>query len=96
MRCIALQADGHCLYRSLEDQLSLAARKHTSPQASSSSGDGPELLQYQQLREAVAAHIRAHADDYLPYIPEVRGVRCSLNTGLRQGVCSEVSWCKQK
>jgi hypothetical protein len=69
------QADGHCLYRSLEDQLQLALEQGDT---SSSSGVAADPLvasgampKFQQLREAAAAHIRAHPDEFLPYILEV-------------------------
>ena len=78
------QADGHCLYRSLEDQLQLALLKHTKEPASSSGESAP--LSFQQLREAAAAHIRAHAEEYAPYMSEV-GEGC---VSLCQ--CSKVLW----
>jgi hypothetical protein len=48
------QADGHCLYRSLEDQLQQTAAGDDS---SSSAQQQPD---YQQLRELAAEHIRQH------------------------------------
>lgn len=48
MCCPPPQADGHCLYRSLEDQL----RQQSSAAA--------EVSTYQGLREAAAAYMRAH------------------------------------
>jgi hypothetical protein len=61
--CCARQADGHCLYRSLEDQL--------QQQAAAAGSDGQQQQQpqqqqqqqqpgYQQLRELAAQHIRKH------------------------------------
>ncbi|GAX78018.1 hypothetical protein CEUSTIGMA_g5460.t1 [Chlamydomonas eustigma] len=49
-----IKADGHCLYRSIEDQL---VQLHHEPSVS-----------YQQLRERAAAFIREHPDEYIPYI----------------------------
>lgn len=50
-------SDGHCLYRSISDQLHLNPRPPTSP-----------ILGFQQLRERTAAHLRAHAADYAPFL----------------------------
>lgn len=48
-----IRADGHCLYRSVEDQLS---RWQAGP---------PDVA---ALRAATAAWMRAHPDDYLPFL----------------------------
>lgn len=58
-----LQADGHCLYRSLEDQL--------SQQRDPASEAAPT---YQQLRERAAAYIRAHPGDFIPFVYDEVGV----------------------
>ncbi|KXZ45272.1 hypothetical protein GPECTOR_56g368 [Gonium pectorale] len=50
-----IRADGHCLYRAVEDQL--------SQQAGASSPHD-----HLALRRLAAAHIRSHADDFLPFI----------------------------
>ncbi|KAF8401531.1 hypothetical protein HHK36_012471 [Tetracentron sinense] len=49
-----IKPDGHCLYRAVEDQLSLL-----------SGGSSPYT--YQELREMVAAYMRKHAPDFLPF-----------------------------
>eukprot|EP00195_Chlamydomonas_chlamydogama_P017882 CAMPEP_0202896522 /NCGR_PEP_ID=MMETSP1392-20130828/5518_1 /ASSEMBLY_ACC=CAM_ASM_000868 /TAXON_ID=225041 /ORGANISM="Chlamydomonas chlamydogama, Strain SAG 11-48b" /LENGTH=366 /DNA_ID=CAMNT_0049581913 /DNA_START=53 /DNA_END=1153 /DNA_ORIENTATION=- len=49
-----IRADGHCMYRAIEDQLQQAGA--ASPPT------------FQQLRERAAAHIRAHPDDFMPFI----------------------------
>jgi hypothetical protein len=50
------------LYRSLEDQLTLT-----------SAGAEGKVMTYQELRQAAAAHIRAHPDQYAPFLDvEVR------------------------
>lgn len=49
-----IKPDGHCLYRAVEDQLA-----HLSGGASS--------YNYQQLREMVAAYMRDHSSDFLPF-----------------------------
>eukprot|EP00268_Persea_americana_P010652 TRINITY_DN1433_c0_g1_i2.p1 TRINITY_DN1433_c0_g1~~TRINITY_DN1433_c0_g1_i2.p1 ORF type:complete len:379 (-),score=85.59 TRINITY_DN1433_c0_g1_i2:172-1218(-) len=48
-----IKPDGHCLYRAVEDQLSLQ------------SGSAP--YSYRELREMVATYMRAHASDFLPF-----------------------------
>lgn len=49
------QADGHCMYRAVEDQLGQAGGAASAPD-------------HLALRKLAAAHIRAHADDFLPFI----------------------------
>nr|DAD25122.1 TPA_asm: hypothetical protein HUJ06_026586 [Nelumbo nucifera] len=49
-----IKPDGHCLYRAVEDQL-----------AYFSGGCSP--YNYQQLRQMVAAYMREHASDFLPF-----------------------------
>lgn len=49
-----IKPDGHCLYRAVEDQLS-----HHS--------GGSSPYTYQKLRELVAAYMRDHASDFLPF-----------------------------
>lgn len=49
-----IKPDGHCLYRAVEDQL-----------AHLSGGSSPYT--YQALREMVAAYMRDHASDFLPF-----------------------------
>ncbi|KAL8478892.1 hypothetical protein ACS0TY_030689 [Phlomoides rotata] len=49
-----IKPDGHCLYRAVEDQLTLQSRA-SSPYT------------FQELREMVAAYMREHASDFLPF-----------------------------
>ncbi|XP_004290542.1 PREDICTED: OTU domain-containing protein 6B-like isoform 2 [Fragaria vesca subsp. vesca] len=49
-----IKPDGHCLYRAIQDQL-----------AHHSGGSSPYT--YQELREMVAAYMRKHAPDFLPF-----------------------------
>ena len=60
--CLPLiQADGHCLYRSIEDQLHQEALV------------GAPVPGYQELRERAAGFMRDHPDDFIPFIyDEVR------------------------
>jgi V8-like Glu-specific endopeptidase len=51
-----LQADGHCLYRSLEDQLEQTAAAADN----GSSSEQQQQYNYQQLRELAADYIREH------------------------------------
>ncbi len=68
----AAQADGHCLYRSLEDQLVQAGRGGGG--GGGGGEEGAAALDYLALRAAAARHIRAHADEYAAYVDvEVRG-----------------------
>ncbi|XP_057964804.1 OVARIAN TUMOR DOMAIN-containing deubiquitinating enzyme 5 [Malania oleifera] len=49
-----IKPDGHCLYRAVEDQLTLL-----------SCGSPPYT--YQELREMAASYMRKHASDFLPF-----------------------------
>ncbi|KAG1674832.1 hypothetical protein FOA52_015219 [Chlamydomonas sp. UWO 241] len=49
-----IQADGHCLYRSVADQLTQAGRVPAPG--------------YQELREQAAAYMRSHPDDFVPFV----------------------------
>ncbi|KAI3425516.1 OTU domain-containing protein [Psidium guajava] len=49
-----IKPDGHCLYRAVENQLALL-----------SGGSSPYT--YQELREIIAAYMRAHASEFLPF-----------------------------
>lgn len=49
-----IKPDGHCLYRAVEDQLALL-----------SGGSSPHT--YQELRQMVAAYMREHAAEFLPF-----------------------------
>ncbi|KAK3242933.1 hypothetical protein CYMTET_47404 [Cymbomonas tetramitiformis] len=52
-----IKADGHCLYRSVEDQLSLAA-----------AATGAAYPDYLALRGLAAQHMQDHAGDFLPFV----------------------------
>ncbi|KAF8006592.1 hypothetical protein BT93_K0790 [Corymbia citriodora subsp. variegata] len=49
-----IKPDGHCLYRAVENQLALL-----------SGGSSPHT--YQELREMIAAYMRKHASEFLPF-----------------------------
>ncbi|XAR61529.1 Ubiquitinyl hydrolase 1 [Bertholletia excelsa] len=49
-----IKPDGHCLYRAVEDQLAFL-----------SGGSSPYT--YQELREMVAAYMRKHTSDFIPF-----------------------------
>ncbi|KAK3407377.1 OVARIAN TUMOR DOMAIN-containing deubiquitinating enzyme 5 [Eucalyptus grandis] len=49
-----IKPDGHCLYRAVENQLALL-----------SGGSSPYT--YQELREMIAAYMRKHASEFLPF-----------------------------
>ncbi|XP_030532550.1 OVARIAN TUMOR DOMAIN-containing deubiquitinating enzyme 5 [Rhodamnia argentea] len=51
---IEIKPDGHCLYRAVENQLALL-----------SGGSSP--FTYQELREMIAAYMRAHTPEFLPF-----------------------------
>lgn len=49
-----IKPDGHCLYRAVEDQLALFS-------------EGSSPYTYQELRQMVAAYMRSHASDFIPF-----------------------------
>jgi len=49
-----IPADGHCLYRSLAHQLQA----------------GGEPVEFQQCRKDIASHMRAHPNDFAPYLED--------------------------
>ena len=51
--------DGHCLYRSLEDQL------RRNPNVS---GSDRSSKSYQELREMAASYLRTHEDEFRPFV----------------------------
>ncbi|THU57002.1 hypothetical protein C4D60_Mb11t23160 [Musa balbisiana] len=54
LRINEIKPDGHCLYRAVEDQLSLSSN-NTSP------------CSFQELRKMAANYMRHHASDFLPF-----------------------------
>ena len=72
--------DGHCLYRAVENQLAYL-----------SGGSSP--YNYQQLREMVAAYMRDHSTDYMPFLLSDNGVEGNSNSSLAErfeNYCKEV------
>jgi hypothetical protein len=77
------QADGHCMYRSVEHQLRVTKAGGGVGGVGSGSGSGDEeaggegegegegVPNYQELREMAADYIRAHREEFAPYlVPE--------------------------
>ncbi|KAI8472716.1 MAG: hypothetical protein J3K34DRAFT_519584 [Monoraphidium minutum] len=79
-----IRADGHCMYRSVEDQLRATARAAKAAKApvakaagvrfadagsdSDGSDGGGDVPSYQELRELAADHLRSHASEFSPYL----------------------------
>lgn len=56
--CVKIMlSDGHCLYRSVSDQLHLYPDPPTSP-----------ILTFQELRQRTAKHLRENREDYAPFL----------------------------
>ncbi|KAL3642750.1 OVARIAN TUMOR DOMAIN-containing deubiquitinating enzyme 5 [Castilleja foliolosa] len=75
-----IKPDGHCLYRAVEDQLGLQS-------------GGPSPYTYQELREMVAAYMRDHASDFLPFFfPEnvTDGENEDSTTEVFESYCREI------
>ncbi|KAI9325966.1 hypothetical protein DFJ73DRAFT_632934, partial [Zopfochytrium polystomum] len=59
LQLVEIKADGHCLYNALRHQLS--------------SLDGQDQLTYSDIRKLAADHMRAHSDDFLPFLVDDNG-----------------------
>ena len=57
---VVMQPDGHCMYRAVQDQLSLR-----------SDGDSHPAEDVAALRKKTADYIRHHQDDFLPFLRQV-------------------------
>lgn len=55
-----VQPDGHCMYRAVQDQLSLHSDGHSHP-----------ATDVTELRKKTADYIRQHRDDFLPFLTQV-------------------------
>ena len=83
-----MNPDGHCLFSAVADQLSLLG---LLPNQS--------LPPYVVTRQAAAAYMLTHQDDFLPFIPSIEGedaLDASADTGLLstekfQGYCTSVA-----
>ena len=71
-----LQADGHCLYRAVEDQLAApqaAVGPHDAAEPSQDGDHAQPAGDYRALRHAAAHWMRGHPDHFLPFISQVSG-----------------------
>ncbi|KAG0597174.1 hypothetical protein M758_UG317900 [Ceratodon purpureus] len=74
-----IKPDGHCLYRAVEDQLTLHP-------------DTCSIISYQQLRELAASYMRSHVEDFLPFIGGdlEREIECQDPQSKYETYCREV------
>ncbi|XP_024032028.1 LOW QUALITY PROTEIN: OTU domain-containing protein 6B [Morus notabilis] len=75
-----IKPDGHCLYRAIEVQLAIL-----------SGGSSP--YSYQELREMVAAYMRKHTSDFLPFFLSENAVEDGSDDSLAErfeSYCKEV------
>lgn len=69
---VCLQPDGHCMYRAVQDQLSLHANDQQQQAATSAtSEDDHQTDDVMDLRKKTADYIRNHRDDFLPFLMQV-------------------------
>eukprot|EP00887_Chlorella_sp_A99_P006748 scaffold3.g6748.t1 len=83
-------ADGHCLYRSVEDQVAQlpAPTADELGAAAGGAGGAPSCL---QLRAAAAEHMRSHADAFRPFVlPEDASAPADGGEDAFQAYCREV------
>ncbi|KAG2697309.1 hypothetical protein I3843_07G099700 [Carya illinoinensis] len=75
-----IKPDGHCLYRAVEDQLALLS-------------GGLSPYTYQELREMVAAYMRKHASDFVPFFLSDNAIEGDSDNSLAErfeNYCKEV------
>lgn len=60
-----IKPDGHCLYRAVENQLSLNNKN--------------QLYSYQELRKMAASYMREHAMDFLPFFLDEGNIKMDSN-----------------
>ena len=70
----ALQADGHCMYRAVQDQLEAG-------------GSDAAVPGYAELREETASYMRAFPDEFVPFVVQA-GLPATSPTGCLR--CSEL------
>ena len=78
----AMQPDGNCLYRAVEDQLREA---RLSGDAAAAAADVPA---FEQLRAAAVDYIRGHEDEFAPFVLPVRGAPVPFLHGYRPAVAA--------
>jgi len=82
-----MKPDGHCMFRAIEDQL----RCEQDPSVPASSGT--VALDYLELRRLAAAHMRDHAEQFIPFLEAeaVEGVDGDLDSvGRFEKYCDKV------
>lgn len=68
LRIQQIPPDGHCLYRSLEDQLQRLPAEVAQPPAAAEQAGGEEELNFLVLRQRAAEWMRAHAEEFKPFV----------------------------
>lgn len=74
--CFCLQADGHCMYRAVEDQLEAC--------------DG-DAVPYEELREETASYMRAFPDDFRPFVTQV-SQKCRSSWQNSRNITRNFTW----
>ncbi|PRW59631.1 OTU domain-containing 6B-like [Chlorella sorokiniana] len=81
--------DGHCLYRSLEDQLQRLPEGVAPPPADAGEDEEDEL-NFLLLRQRAAAYMRAHADHFKPFVLEEDLAASAGGDDAFEAYCSEL------
>ncbi|KAL3147843.1 hypothetical protein ABBQ32_002566 [Trebouxia sp. C0010 RCD-2024] len=64
-----IQPDGHCMYRAVQDQLSLRSSNDQQHQSATANGDDSHQTDdVMDLRKKTADYIRNHRDNFLPFL----------------------------
>lgn len=80
LKIYSIDADGDCLYKAIEHQLSL-------------SPDSDERLSFQEIRDRTSEYMIRHSDDFLPFLTNDRGDLMSQTD--YQNYCTRISKTKE-
>lgn len=69
---LCLQPDGHCMYRAVQDQLSLHSNdQHQQAATTATNENDNQTDDVMDLRKKTADYIRNHRGDFLPFLMQV-------------------------
>lgn len=68
-----MQPDGHCMYRAVQDQLSLRSDDQQQQTSAATVSDNDHQTDaVMDLRKKTADYMRSHRNDFLPFLMQVR------------------------
>ncbi|KAL4431981.1 hypothetical protein ABPG77_000248 [Micractinium sp. CCAP 211/92] len=91
MRIHQIPPDGHCLYRSLEDQLQRLPAEVPPPPPPAEQAEGEEEeLSFLALRQLAAEWMRTHAEEFKPFVLEEDAVAAGNGGDAFEAYCQEI------